>query len=71
VPGTSQKRRPACDRGRRATNYVDFASEAKCLNGEEYLKPAPDDLLQKWPDHKVNSSKAPPDDPGLIDKIAA
>jgi len=45
------------------------------LNGEashEYLKPAPDDLLRKWPDsQRVNSSKAPTDDPTLIEKIAA
>jgi putative SOS response-associated peptidase YedK len=41
-------------------------------SGEEYLKPAPDDLLQKWPvSQRVNSSKAPTDDPSLIEKIAA
>jgi hypothetical protein len=45
------------------------------LNGEagyEYLKPAPNDLLQKWPvSQRMNSSKAPTDDPSLIEKIAA
>jgi len=45
------------------------------LNGEagnEYLKPAPDGLLQKWPvSQRVNSSKAPTDDPSLVEKIAA
>jgi len=40
--------------------------------GYEYLKPAPDDLLQKWAvSQRVNSSKAPTDDPSLIEKIAA
>jgi len=40
--------------------------------GEEYLKPAPDDFLQKWPvSQRVNSSKAPTDDPSLIEKTAA
>ena len=33
-------------------------------------KPAADDLLQRWPVSKrVNSSKAPADDPTLIDRI--
>ena len=45
------------------------------LNGEtgvEYLKPAPDGLLQKWPvSQRVNSSEAPAEDPSLIEKIAA
>jgi putative SOS response-associated peptidase YedK len=43
------------------------------LSGEagiELLKPAPDDLLQRWPVSKrVNSSKASADDPTLIDRI--
>jgi putative SOS response-associated peptidase YedK len=40
--------------------------------GLELLKPAPDDLLQRWPlSKRVNSSKAPVDDPTLIDKVAA
>ena len=39
--------------------------------GAEYLKPAGNDmLLQMWPVSKrVNSSKAPADDPTLIDRI--
>ena len=38
--------------------------------GTELLKPAADDLLQRWPVSKrVNSSKAPADDPTLIDRI--
>jgi putative SOS response-associated peptidase YedK len=45
------------------------------LNGKaavEYLQPAHADLLQKWPvSQRVNSSKAPTDDPSLIEKIAA
>ena len=45
------------------------------LNGDvgvEYLKPAPDELLQKWPvSQRVNSSKAPADDASLIEKVAA
>ena len=43
------------------------------LNGEagrEYLKPAPNDFLQRWPVSKrVNSSEADADDPTLIDKV--
>jgi putative SOS response-associated peptidase YedK len=43
------------------------------LSGEagiELLKPAPDDLLQRWPVSKrVNSSKAPAEDATLIDRI--
>jgi putative SOS response-associated peptidase YedK len=42
------------------------------LSGEagiELLKPAPDDLLQRWPVSKrVNSSKTPAGDPTLIDR---
>jgi putative SOS response-associated peptidase YedK len=39
--------------------------------GVELLKPAPDDVLQRWPVSKrVNSSKAPADDPTLIDRVA-
>ena len=38
--------------------------------GVEYLKPAPNDFLQKWPVSKrVNSSRADDDDPTLIDEI--
>ena len=36
--------------------------------GAEYLKPAPNDFLQRWPVSKrVNSSKADADDATLID----
>jgi putative SOS response-associated peptidase YedK len=39
--------------------------------GLELLKPAAEKLLQRWPVSKrVNSSRAPDDDPTLIDKIA-
>ena len=39
--------------------------------GLELLKPAPNDLLQKWPVSKrVNSSRASDDDPTLIEEIA-
>jgi putative SOS response-associated peptidase YedK len=38
--------------------------------GLELLKPAAEDALQKWPVSKrVNSSRAPDDDPTLIDKV--
>jgi putative SOS response-associated peptidase YedK len=38
--------------------------------GAELLKPAPNDLLQRWPVSKrVNSSKAPAEDATLIDPI--
>ena len=39
--------------------------------GAEYLKPAGNDmLLQMWPVSKrVNSSKAPADDPTLIERV--
>lgn len=38
--------------------------------GIELLKPAPKDLLRKWPVSKrVNSSRADDDDPTLIEKI--
>lgn len=40
--------------------------------GTEFLKPAPDDWLQKWPvSMRVNSSQASADDPTLIEGIAA
>ena len=40
--------------------------------GLDLLKPAPEDMLQRWPVSKrVNSSKAPDDDPTLIDRLAA
>ena len=38
--------------------------------GQEYLKPPPNDFLQKWPVAKrVNSSRADPDDSTLIEKV--
>lgn len=38
--------------------------------GAEYLKPAPNDYLQRWPlSKKVNSSKADADDATLIDRV--
>jgi putative SOS response-associated peptidase YedK len=40
--------------------------------GVELLKPAAEDVLQRWPVSKrVNSSKAPADDPTLIERAAA
>jgi putative SOS response-associated peptidase YedK len=40
--------------------------------GTELLKPAPDDYLRVWPvSRRVNSSRAPSDDPTLIEQIAA
>ena len=40
--------------------------------GTELLKPAPDDYLQIWPvSRRVNSSRAPSDDPTLIERVAA
>jgi hypothetical protein len=39
--------------------------------GDDLLKPAAEDVLQKWPVSKrVNSSRAPDDDPTLTDKIS-
>jgi putative SOS response-associated peptidase YedK len=39
--------------------------------GVELLKPAAENVLQKWPVSKrVNSSRAPDDDPTLIDQIS-
>jgi putative SOS response-associated peptidase YedK len=38
----------------------------------ELLKSAPNDYLQVWPvSRRVNSSRAPGDDPTLVDQIAA
>jgi len=38
--------------------------------GTELLKPAAEDLLQRWPvSMRVNSSRAPDDDPRLIEPI--
>ena len=39
--------------------------------GLELLKPAAEDALKRWPVSKrVNSSRAPDDDPTLTDKIS-
>ena len=38
--------------------------------GQEFLKPPPNDFLQKWPVSKrVNSSRVDPDDATLIEKV--
>ena len=48
-------------------NYEPWLSGAA---GTELLRPADEDLLQRWPVSKrVNSSRAPDDDPTLIEKI--
>jgi putative SOS response-associated peptidase YedK len=48
----------------------DFEPWLSGTAGIELLKPAPNDLLQKWPVSKrVNSSRASDDDPTLIEKI--
>jgi putative SOS response-associated peptidase YedK len=42
--------------------------------GKEILKPAPEDMLRKWPvSQRINSSRGPGDDPTLIEpvKVAA
>jgi putative SOS response-associated peptidase YedK len=40
--------------------------------GTERLRPAANDYLQMWPvSRRVNSSRAPSDDPTLIDGVAA
>jgi putative SOS response-associated peptidase YedK len=49
----------------------DFEPWLRNEAGLELLKPAPEDLLQRWPvSQRVNSSKAPADDPTLIEQIA-
>ena len=48
----------------------DFEARLRCEAGVELLQPAPDDLLQRWPvSTRVNSSKAPVDDPTPIEQI--
>jgi putative SOS response-associated peptidase YedK len=38
--------------------------------GTELLRPAANDVLQKWPvSRRVNSSRTPGDDPGLIEPV--
>ena len=49
----------------------DFGPWLRGSAGMELLKPAANDLLQRWPVSKrVNSSKAPAEDATLIDRIA-
>jgi putative SOS response-associated peptidase YedK len=49
----------------------DFASWLKD-GGSMLLKPAEHDVLQRWPvSRRVNSSRAPTDDPSLIDRVEA
>jgi putative SOS response-associated peptidase YedK len=49
----------------------DFASWLDASAGPELLKPAADDMLQRWPVSKrVNSSRAPDEDATLIEPIA-
>lgn len=48
----------------------DFGPWLNGAAGLELLKPAPDDMLQRWPVSKrVNSSRAPADGPTLIEPI--
>jgi putative SOS response-associated peptidase YedK len=48
----------------------DFQPWLSAEAGLEALKPAANDVLQRWPVSKrVNSSRAPADDPTLIDRI--
>jgi putative SOS response-associated peptidase YedK len=49
----------------------DFESWLSGSAGPELLKPAANDLLQRWPVSKrVNSSRAPDEDSTLIDRIS-
>ena len=50
----------------------DFDAWLTCHAGTERLRPAANDYLQMWPvSRRVNSSRAPSDDPTLIDLVAA
>jgi putative SOS response-associated peptidase YedK len=50
----------------------DFDRWLSGRSGTELLKPAPDDYLQMWAvSRNVNSSRAPTDDPSLIERVAA
>jgi putative SOS response-associated peptidase YedK len=50
----------------------DFDGWLAANAGGELLKPAANDYLQAWPvSRRVNSSRAPGDDPTLIDRVAA
>lgn len=49
----------------------DFEAWPDGRRGIELLKRAAEDVLQRWPVSKrVNGSKAPADDPTLIDSVA-
>ena len=51
-------------------NEKDYEPWLSGAAGTELLKPAAEDLLQRWPVSKrVNSSRAPDDDPTLIEPI--
>ena len=48
----------------------DFESWLSGEVGLELLRPASNDLLQRWPvSRRVNSSRAPDDDPTLIERM--
>jgi putative SOS response-associated peptidase YedK len=48
----------------------DFGRWLNGSAGQELLRPAANDLLQRWPVSKrVNSSRAPADDSKLIDPV--
>jgi putative SOS response-associated peptidase YedK len=50
----------------------DFDGWLNGTAGIELLRPAPENYLQTWPvSRRVNSSRAPGDDPTLIDRVAA
>jgi putative SOS response-associated peptidase YedK len=50
----------------------DFEGWLTGTAGTELLRPAPNDYLQAWSvSRRVNSSRAPSDDPTLIDRVAA
>jgi putative SOS response-associated peptidase YedK len=53
---------------------LEAESFAPWLSGEagtEFLRPAANDVLQAWPvSRRVNSSRAPGDDPTLIEPVA-
>ena len=50
----------------------DFDGWLAGTTGTELLKPAPDGYLQVWPvSRRVNSSRAPSDEPALIERVAA
>ena len=49
----------------------DYEPWLRAEAGKELLHPAAEDLLQRWPVSKrVNSSRAPDEDPGLIEPVA-